>query len=269
MADQSIRLSHSLSEAFCPQQEYLKRVVGLKDSEKYDYAKGHTAEDMAYAFLHNRKAGVDVLSIKEAGLKKMSELQNEMEYEDHKKLVDKFPGILEGVERYCRTVDYETIKTGKWFKLEVLGFTRVIVGQFDIEAKTPCESPLIIDLKFQEKPLEQKKFKDYKQGWVRQLVLYGMAWMVENGTRKPPLLEVHVIVANGDPQVFKVNCTQELMYTVMNNMHDLNLRLDADYWPMNREHNLCSQRWCHVYGHCHQVNALESPLILDRCEFIH
>lgn len=260
--NRSISLSHSLSEAFCPQQEYLKRIVGLRDHEKYDYAKGHLGETIAYAWLNNERTGASMVSLKEAGLQKLNALQNEMEYEDHRRLTDKFDDILEGVTRYCQSIDYTPVHLSKRFKLRALGFTRLISGEMDIVAER--NGPLVIDLKVQEKPLEMKSFKAWKQGWVRQLVLYSMAWMTMNNSDTPPQLEIHVIVFGQDPQRFTVTATEDLMYTVFDNLHNLNLRLDADYWPMNREHNLCSQRFCHVYGYCHQHNHLNKENILDR-----
>ena len=266
--DPKIRLSHSLAESFCPAQEYFKRILGHWDHEKYDYAKGHLAEYIAYAYLNALRTGAPSSSLRDAGYQKLKELCNEMEYADYQKLAERFDGLLDGVINYCNSVDYTPVNLSKRFSLKAKGFTRVITGEMDIVGELPCKKPIIIDLKYQEKPLTKKSFDLYKQGWVRQLVLYAMAYMTMNKTETPPLLEIHVIVYNGEPQRFSVACTEDVMYTVLDNLHNLNLRLDADYCPMNRGHKLCSDRWCHVYGLCHQRNRLEYNKILDRLDTI-
>ena len=265
MVNEHIKLSHSLAEAFCPQQEYLKRVVGLKDNEKYDFAKGHLAEYLVQEYLAVERTGCSLVNLRDAGLTYVEKLANKMEHEEHRRLMTVYEDLLQGVINYCKSIDYKTIHVSQRFYQAIKGFTRYVTGEWDIEAERDGK-PLIIDIKYQEKPLTMKDFTSWKKGWVRQLGLYGMIWMRKNNTVEAPLLEVHVIVKNGEPLRFPIDLTEDLLYEVLDNMHNLNLRLDADYWPMNREHKLCNPRFCHVYGYCHSHNRLDWNNILDRLE---
>ena len=99
-------------------------------------------------------------------------------------------------------------------------------------------------------------------------MLYAIYYMAANKTNQAPVCENHVIVAGAEPQVFTTEITEELLYKALNNQHNLNLRFDAGYWPMAREHRLCDPRWCHVYALCHEENFLSAPDLLDLVEVI-
>ncbi len=265
-APASVGLSHSRN-SFCGMQGKYQIVDGIRKPENFIFARGHVAEAIVQAHLNNVRTKVNGLSLREAGFAEMEKRGKLMETTELDELHKHFPQILVGAEQYINTIDYDMEDIGHWFTLDIKGFTRPIRGQIDIIGNRgyPCGKNLdvIIDIKYQMKPLTDSKFKRDKKEWHRQLGLYALYYMAANQTFTAPLCEVHVIVANGQPQVFEVQVTEELLYKVLDDQHNLNVRLDAGYWPMAREHRLCDPRWCHVYGVCHEENFLSTPDLID------
>ena len=259
-------------DGFCGWQDYAVTVLGIKKPESFIFARGHVAEAIVQAWWNNKKTGVNGLSLREAGLAEIEKRGKDMEHTELQELHQHFPQILEGVERYVESIDYELVDMGHWFTLSVRGFTRPLRGQIDIigERHLPCKATedTIIDIKYQMKPIPEKKFKTQKKEWREQLALYALYYMSANQTLQAPRCENHVIVANGDPQVFETVVTEELLYKVLNDQHNLNVRMDNGYWPMAREHRLCDPRWCHVYALCHEENFLPAQNLIDIIDVI-
>lgn len=265
-APEDIGLSHSL-DGFCAMQNHYVKVRGLRKPENFIFTRGKVSETMVATHLQNLITGNN-LDIEVSGQTRMGELCQEMVIEESKQLISHFPLIAEGARRYiAQSINYEPVEIGKWFKLDVKGFTRIIRGQLDVVGDRDG-MPVIIDLKYQMKPIPLNRFYKQKVEWVRQLVLYSIFAMKEYNLEIPPPCEVHVVVAGSDPQVFPIDVTEALMYDVLNRQHNLNIRLDAGYWPMNREHNLCSPQWCHVYALCHEENTLGQDELLDLVEIL-
>ena len=270
-APPEVGLSFS-KDGFCAMQGMYQVLHGIKKPESFIFARGHVAEAIVQAYWNNMKTKVNGLSLREAGLAEVEKRGKIMEHSELQELNDHFPLILEGAERYIEKIDYELMDMGHWFTLHVRGFTRPIRGQIDVigERTLPCHAveDVIIDIKYQMKPLTETKFKREKKEWQEQLALYAIYYMAANKTNQAPVCENHVIVAGAEPQVFTTEITEELLYKALNNQHNLNLRFDAGYWPMAREHRLCDPRWCHVYALCHEENFLSAPDLLDLVEVI-
>ena len=270
-APPTVGLSHSRN-GFCGMQDKYQIVNGIRKPETFIFARGHVAESIVQAYWNNLRTKVNGLSLREAGLAEAEKRGKTMEATELEELYKHYPQILTGAEQYIESIDYEMDDMGHWFTLDVRGFTRPIRGQIDIlgNRSYPCGKnfDLIVDLKYQMKPLTDSKFKRDKKEWHRQLGLYALYYMSINKTLKAPLCEVHVIVANGQPQVFEVEITEELLYKVLDDQHNLNVRLDTGYWPMAREHRLCDPRWCHVYALCHEENFLPAKNLIDLVDVV-
>lgn len=249
-------------DGHCGWQDYAVTVLGIKKPETFIFARGHVAEAIVQAWWNNKKTGVNGLSLREAGLAEVEKRGKLMEHTELVELHQHFPQILEGVERYVESIDYGLVDMGHWFTLSVRGFTRPLRGQIDILGERTGED-VIIDIKYQMKPIPEKKFKTQKKEWQEQLALYALYYMSANKTLQAPRCENHVIVAGSEPQVFETVITEELLYKVLNDQHNLNVRMDTGYWPLNRESRLCDPRWCHVYALCHEQNFLPAKDLID------
>lgn len=260
MIHPDIKLSHSSSLYFCGKQLWYKKVQ--KTPFLYNFYSGAgTLVDAGYeAGLKNIMTGINGHSIRATMNDKMTELIPLLSEPDMEKLVRSIDQHVLAVEGYMGWINYKPLEVQHFFKIQFDGHTRLTTGYMDIVAERQ-DLPLIIDIKRQSKPLKKAKHE-----WVMQGALYALALMKQRNLTDIPKFENHLIIPGSAPVFLHTELTPEILYTAYKLLTELNQRIDSDYWPLNRNHALCSPMWCDTFDRCHYENFETVETLLERCK---
>ena len=259
MIHPEIKLSHSSSTGFCPKQMWYKKVQKMRFPYNF-YTGAGTIVDAGYECgLTNLMTGVNAKTIRSAMTEKLDQLILEMPEPEMEKLVKSLDQHVHAVEGYMEWINYTPLEVQHFFKIRFDEHTRMTTGYMDIVAERQ-NLPLIIDIKRQSKIAKKAKHE-----WVMQGALYCLALMHQRNLSEIPAFENHLIIPGSAPQFLVTEITAEDLYMAYNLLTELNQRIDADYWPMSRTHNLCSQMWCDVYDRCHYENFIGVDDLVEKC----
>lgn len=249
---EQINLSHSRASTFCGMQIKYRDILRAAWKENFFTARGHIGEAGVNAELQNRMTGVEGKGIREEMLSSMEELLPKMDNEqDQRKLADEFEKIVTSVEYYNAQIDYTPIRVQEWFGFSMDGNDdkeHPVKGCIDIIAER-VDSPLIIDIKYKSSPIKKDNY-DYRM----QVALYSLWLMQARNLNQIPKTEIHVLLSGKAPQIWNVDVTVEDMYEAIYRLKDLAWRLTNQYFPLARNHPLCSPRWCGFWDQCHIDN---------------
>ena len=259
-ANKSIGLSYSRANEHCGKRIYYNDVVKMPRTYNYYSASGTLMEEMVASQLRPMIDGSPTVPMKQAGLKAIDEMISMLPKDELQQVMDELDASVTGAERYLDTVDYTPLVLQQKGVLRFASMARETKLVIDMLMNRDGED-VIVD--FKRKP---KKLSDYKisqQDWKYQLALYAVWFMRTRLQREIPRCEIHVLLPGSVPQIVPINVNAEDIFITVNRLQDLSWRLDHSYFPLNRNHPLCSQKWCQYYVRCHHDYFTGPDAILD------
>jgi len=256
-----IGLSYSRANEHCGKRIYFSDVLKLPRTYNYYSASGTLMEEMVSSQLRPMIDGSPEVPMKQAGLKAIDEMLSMLPDEDLKLVMDELDSSVSGAEYYMKTVDYKPLVLQQKGNLRFASMARPTRLVIDMLANRDGED-IIVD--FKRKP---KKLSDYKisqQDWRHQLALYAVWYMRTRLTKDIPRCEIHVLIPGSAPQIVPINVNAEDVFHTVNRLQDLSWRLDHSYFPLDRSHPLCSQKWCQYFVRCHHDYFKGPEAILDQ-----
>jgi len=151
----------------------------------------------------------------------------------------------------------------KKYSYKIEGIEYPLIGYSDMTGTTREGRVVILDWKSGDKAPSQLKLK----AWKQQLGLYAMAEMAEADTADLPVVvnQVFTILKTKERvEWFEQDINAEDLSTVIMKANDLQLCIEMDYWPRNRDSPLCSDRWCDFYSECHMETLIPVSKISEQ-----
>ena len=131
-------------------------------------------------------------------------------------------------------------------KFPILGYADLIADNKDTGRRA------IVDLK-----IVKRKTNGGTLDQRYQTALYAFAEMQDEGLEELPYAEIHALVKKKTPELEHnyLKPTEDDVTQVLQLCLNLQFGLESSHFPLNRQSNLCSPKYCSYYDKCHKENS--------------
>ena len=273
--------SWSASNAFndCGQKVYYKRVLGLPERPGVGLLLGTLGDEIVMGtngyFADVIRTGEPepnrdyATDFEKDANQRFKEIRDSLYPEEQDEFSESIPRVKTLIQEYCQPEctmhkHLKPIAIQSEYNVRFKGLRVPIRGYSDLVAyHADTERYVVVDMKVQK-----RKANGGTVGQRYQIGFYGFAEMMKRDLDYLPAGEIHCFVRKKNPELehSMFPCHQDDVTQVLQLTLNYQFGIESNYWPLNRQSNLCNPKYCSFYDRCHKDNERDIQVLKDLYE---